>query len=69
MHRVIRAEMERRLLASYRIEPGVLRAVLVAPFGSPAADGYGAGRTCLIRVASIALLVTSAGNAEPAGQP
>jgi hypothetical protein len=67
--RAIRAKTQRRLLASCRIELGVLRAVLLAPSGSPVADGYGGvGSICLIPAASIAPLDTPPGNAEPAGQ-
>jgi hypothetical protein len=57
--RAIRAVMERRLLVSYRIEPGVLRAVLPAPFRPALAGGYGVGSICLIRLAGI----------RPAGWP
>jgi len=53
--RVIRAVMERRLLVNYRIEPGVLQAVLPAPFRPSLADGYGVGSICLIRLADIRL--------------
>lgn len=51
--RVIRAVMERRLLVNYRIEPGVLQAVLPAPFRPSLVDGYGVGSICLIRLAGI----------------
>lgn len=44
--RAIRAVMERRLLVSYRIEPGVLRTVLPAPFRPALAGGYGVGGIC-----------------------
>ncbi len=51
--RAIRAVMERRLLVNYRIEPGVLQAVLPAPFQPSLADGYGVGSICMIRLVGI----------------
>ncbi|MGH3258230.1 MAG: DUF2071 domain-containing protein [Streptosporangiaceae bacterium] len=51
--RAVRAVMERRVLVNYRIEPGVLQAVLPAPFRPSLVDGYGVGSICLIRLAEI----------------
>ena len=47
--------MERRLLINYRIEPGVLQAVLPAPFRPALADGYGVGSICLLRLTGVRL--------------
>jgi hypothetical protein len=47
--------MERRLLINYRIEPGVLQAVLPAPFRPSLAHGYGVGSICLLRLTGVRL--------------
>ena len=50
---VIKGVIERRILANYRIDPEVMRAVLPQPFRPLLVKGYGLGGICLIRLRGI----------------
>jgi hypothetical protein len=55
----VAAVMERRLLVNYRADPGLLAALLPAPFRPAVVAGYGIAGICLIRL----------GRLRPAGLP
>ncbi|HEX4657368.1 MAG TPA: DUF2071 domain-containing protein [Streptosporangiaceae bacterium] len=55
----LRADMERRLLVNYRVDPELLASLLPAPFRPILVGGYGVAGICLIRLAGI----------RPAGVP
>lgn len=50
---IMRGVIERRILANYRIDAGVARRVLPAPFRPKLVDGYAIAGICLIRLAEI----------------
>jgi Uncharacterized conserved protein (COG2071) len=50
---VIRGTIDRRLLANYRIDPSVIKAVLPRPFRPKIINGSAIGGICLIRLKSI----------------
>ena len=49
----IRAVMERRLLVNYRVDAGLLAALLPAPFRPVLVGGYGVAGICLIRLSRV----------------
>lgn len=55
----VAATIERRILVNYRVDPGVLAAVLPAPFRPQVVDGHGLAGICLIRLGAL----------RPAGLP
>ena len=49
----IQAEIERRLLVNYRVDPDVIATWLPAPFRPQLVDGYAVAGICLIRLGSL----------------
>jgi len=50
---VVRGIIDRRILANYRIDPGVMNAILPKPFRAKIVHGFAVGGICLIRLKSI----------------
>ena len=50
---LVRGVIDRRILANYRVDPEVLRAILPAPFRPKLAGGYGVAGICMIRLKEI----------------
>jgi hypothetical protein len=50
---VLRGTIDRRILANYRIDPAVMKAILPQPFRPKIVSGFAIGGICLIRLKSI----------------
>jgi hypothetical protein len=50
---VVQGTIDRRILANYRIDPNVLKAILPHPFRPKIVNGFGIGGICLIRLKAI----------------
>ncbi len=50
---VVRGTIDRRILANYRIDPIVMKAILPHPFRPKIVNGFAVGGICLIRLKSI----------------
>jgi hypothetical protein len=50
---VVRGTIDRRILANYRIDPVVMKAVLPQPVRPKIMNGFAVGGICLIRLKSI----------------
>lgn len=50
---VVRGTIDRRILANYRVDPIVMKAVLPSPFRPKIVNGFAIGGICLIRLKSI----------------
>jgi hypothetical protein len=50
---IVRGTIDRRILVNYRVDPGVLAALLPKPFRPLTVDGFGMAGVCLIRLAHL----------------